>query len=143
MSEPITYGIDFPFNSSTEGKFLKLTNNSDEEIRANLIHLLLTRKGSRYFMPDFGTNLYQFIFNPMDSPSFSSIENEIRESCRKYIPNLRITNFSIKPADEISEDENSYNYTEGSDINHTIKVRIDYTLENAVFETSDFVIINI
>ena len=62
----VTYGIDFPFRDSLEGKFLKMTGEAEREIRGNLIHLLLTRKGSRYFLPDFGTRLYEYIFEPLD-----------------------------------------------------------------------------
>ena len=51
MADGKTYGIAFPFNSSTEGKYLKLTQTSNDEIRTDLVHLLLTRKGSRYFLP--------------------------------------------------------------------------------------------
>ena len=53
MADGKTYGINFPFQDSKTGKFLSLSENTNDEIRSNLIHLLLTRKGSRYFLPDF------------------------------------------------------------------------------------------
>ena len=62
MSNGKTYGIAFPFNISNQGKYLRLTQTANDEIRTDLIHLLLTRKGSRYFLPDFGTRLYEYIF---------------------------------------------------------------------------------
>ena len=60
------YGIAFPFGDSPSGFFLQTTATPREEIRANLIHLLLTKKGSRFFLPDFGTRLYEFVFEPLD-----------------------------------------------------------------------------
>jgi hypothetical protein len=54
MANGVTYGINFPFIDSFDGKYLDLSNYTNEEIRSSLIHLLLTRKGSRYFLPDFG-----------------------------------------------------------------------------------------
>jgi phage baseplate assembly protein W len=63
----IGYGIDFPFRDSILGDYVKMTQSRDEEIRANLVHLLLTRRGSRYYLPDFGTRLYEFIFDLNDS----------------------------------------------------------------------------
>ena len=83
-----TIGINFPFQDSVKGDFLDLTTYPEKEIKSNLIHLLLTRKGSRYFLPDFGTRLYQFIFDQNDNVTFGLIESEIRESVKKYIPNL-------------------------------------------------------
>ena len=52
-----TYGVNFPFRESTDGTYLDLTENVPEEVRADLLHLILTRKGSRYYLPDFGTRL--------------------------------------------------------------------------------------
>jgi phage baseplate assembly protein W len=153
MANGRTFGIAFPFNDSPEGKYLKLTQTSDDEIRSNLIHLLLTRKGSRYFLPDFGTRLYEFIFEPLDNPTFNNIESDIRDACEKYIPNLRITDISITAAS--SEEETISVTTEGNTINrefsmpnqsqieYTAKVRIEYTVTDSVFGSKDFVIINI
>ena len=64
MANGQTYGLTFPFRDSFDGKYLNLTSYSDQEIRSELIHLLLTRKGTRYYLPDFGTRLYEFIFEP-------------------------------------------------------------------------------
>ena len=57
MPQSNYYGINFPFNESPLGFYLDLSDSPEAEIRSNLIHLLLTRKGSRYFLPDFGTRL--------------------------------------------------------------------------------------
>ena len=77
MADGKTYGLTFPFVESYNGKYLDLSDYPAEEIRSNLIHLLLTRKGTRYFLPDFGTRLLEYIFEPLDGPTFSDIESEI------------------------------------------------------------------
>ena len=152
MANGITYGITFPFNQSYLGKYLGTTDTTDDEVRSNLIHLLLTRKGTRYFLPDFGTRLYEFIFEPLDGPTFSEIESEIRESVQEYLPNLTITNISITAASEgeegkgtyINDDyEKVYKVPGISEMEHTAKIRIDYRVTDSVFNSSDFVIINI
>lgn len=151
MADGNTYGINFPFRDSFDGKYLDLAQYNDEEIRSNLVHLLLTRKGTRYYLPDFGTRLYEYIFEPLDGPTFSDIESEIRDSVEEYIPGIRITKISIKPASEGEEDKGTY--VEGdervyrvpgiSEKEHTAKVKIDYIITNDAFNPSDFVIINI
>ena len=152
MANGVTYGINFPFNDSLKGDYLSLSQNPDQEIRSNLIHLILTRKGSRYYLPDFGTRLYEFIFEPLDGPTFSDIESEIRESAGVYLPGITITKISITAASDGEEDKGSYindndervfRVPNISDKEHTAKVKIDYTVNNDVFNSSDFVIINI
>jgi phage baseplate assembly protein W len=152
MAERETFGIDFPFQESVFGDYLKMTETPEDEIKANLIHLLLTRKGSRYFLPDFGTSLYEYIFEPLDSPTFSSIEGEIREQVTKYIPNLRITNIIVESALETEEtpgtivadnDPRVYRVAGQGTKEHTAKVKVEFTITSDAFETRDFVIINI
>ena len=146
MANGKTYGINFPFRNSFNGKYLDLSDNSDEEIRTDLIHLLLTRKGARYFLPDFGTRLYEYIFEPLDGPTFTDIEAEIKDSVEKFIPNLIINSISIFDASqEFNGDENvnTYNLPGRNELEYTAKVRIDYTITDDVFGSKDFVILNI
>jgi phage baseplate assembly protein W len=150
MANGVTYGITFPFKDSLNGKFLDLSDTTEQEIRSSLIHLLLTRKGSRYFMPNFGTRLYEFIFEPLDSPTFDQIETEIKEAVETYIPGLTITSIKIEPAvvaqDSLqmnNESANEFNFTNTPELEYTAKVRINYNITNNVFNTPGFVIINI
>jgi|TARA_R110002167_G_scaffold70431_1_gene198462 phage baseplate assembly protein W len=152
MPEFGTYGINFPLTKSRLGYVFDLTESPEEEIKADLIHLLLTRKGMRYFLPDFGTRLYEYIFEPMDNPTFDSIEAEIREQVDKYIPNLRIDKIIITPMTEAEDtegtlvntnDDRVYRVSDTSTEEYTAKVRIDFTSTSSAFETKDFVIINL
>ena len=149
----VTYGIDFPFRDSDKGEFVRMTKTPEKEIRANLIHLLLTKKGSRYFLPDFGTRLYEFIFDQNDVITWNLIESEIRESINKYISNLDINSINVVSADQDpdnpiyssqeNEDERLFRVSDASTRTYTAKVKIDYTVNNGAFTSSDFVIINI
>ena len=42
MANGITYGINFPFRDSRQGDYLELTELESQEIKADLIQLLLT-----------------------------------------------------------------------------------------------------
>ena len=148
----IKYGIDFPFRDSQIGDFVKMTETPEREVRANLIHLLLTKKGSRYFLPDFGTRIYEYIFDQNDMVTFNLIEVEIRDGVKKYIPNLDINSINIMSAendpDETTsfsqeEDERLFRVSEQANKPYTAKVKIDYTVNNGAFSSSDFIIINI
>jgi len=152
MANGVTYGINFPFNDSLKGDYLSLSQNPDQEIRSNLIHLILTRKGSRYYLPDFGTRMYEFIFEQNDFVTHNLIEEEVREGVKKYIPNLEINSISIMSAEDDpderrssnqEEDERLYRVSEESTKPYTAVVKIDYTVNNGSFSTSDFIILNI
>ena len=156
MAEGLTYGLNFPFENSTQGDYLLLTETQYNQIRSDLLHLILTRKGSRYYLPTFGTRIYEFIFEPFDGLTFDAIEADIRDAVSQFMPNLIINNISIEPADPTVEVE----YARGENLpmqsneyvykvpgigtsEYTAKVKIDYAVDNTAFAQSDFVIINI
>jgi len=157
MADGITYGIKFPFNDSFRGDYLQLTEFEAEQIRSDLIHLLLTRKGSRYYLPEFGTRLYEFIFEPNDGLTFQAIESDIRDSINQFLPNLLVNQITIEPAEQ-SMESNSINEQPISNdprlydlyrvpgkgtSEYTAKIKIDYSVNQQTFAQSDFVIINI
>lgn len=152
MAYGVTYGINFPFQDSLDGKYLDLSNTTTEDIRSSLVHLLLTRKGMRYFLPEFGTRLYEYIFEPLDGPTFAEIEADIRESVELYIPGITITNIEITDASAGEESKGTFVNSDGqrefvvpniAQKEHTAKVKIEYLLTNEAFASKDFVIINI
>ena len=59
--------INYPFKDSPKGFFLDLNSDDASAIKADLMHLVLTRKGQRLYNPDFGTDLLKFIFEPQNS----------------------------------------------------------------------------
>ena len=156
MANGVSYGLNFPFRNSTKGDYLELTEFQSQEIKADLIHLLLTRKGSRYFLPEFGTRLYEFLFEPFDGLTFNAIESDIRDSIENFMPNLLVNSLTISPADPADEidsamgttitgDQQSsiYRFPGKGTSEYTAKIRLDYSTSNSTFAQSDFVIINI
>ena len=133
---------------------LGLNRVADSEVKSNLIHLILTQKGARYFLPSFGTNLIKYVFEPLDSATKTSIDREIREAVAEFIPNLIINNVDVKTADDIrfeeqnstdveSLEKNTFDFGGAKEMEYSVRIRIDYSMGDNVFETKDFVIINL
>ena len=120
--------INYPFVDSPKGFFLDLNVTDTKAIKADLMHLILTNKGERLYLPDFGTDLRKHLFQPYDEITTSQIKDEINEAVKKYIPNLRITDVEL---------------TEAPQSEYGVVVRIDYIVTEDVFETTDFIIINL
>ena len=118
--------INYPFKDSTKGFFLDLNSDDNAAIKADLMHLILTRKGQRLYNPDFGTDLLRFIFEPNDGLTLSDIKQEITNVVKKYLPKLQITDISVV-ASEISE--------------FAAVITVNYNITDDVFTISDSVTI--
>jgi len=120
--------IHYPFQDSSKGFFLDLNDTETEAIKSDLMHLILTRKGQRLYNPDFGTDLLRFIFEPEDGLTLSKIKDEIKTVVKRFLPKLQINQITVEQSTE-SE--------------YAAVVRLDYSITDDVFTTSDFIIINI
>ena len=105
-----------------------MNDQDNQAIKADLLHLLLTRKGQRLYKPDFGTDLMKFIFEPEDGMTLTGIKEEIGNTVKLYLPQLQLDEILIE---ESTEDE------------HAAVVTISYTVTDAVFATSDIVVIKL
>jgi phage baseplate assembly protein W len=107
---------------------LELTKVDKRAIKSDLMHLLLTNKGERLYLPDFGANLRKFLFEPNLLEVSNDIRNELQTEINNYIPNLKIDNLEVNPF-------------EGNE--HAVIVRLDYTVTRNTFTESDFVLIQL
>lgn len=117
--------IKFPIEDDKEKNNLFMLNYvTKNALTSDLKLLLLTKKGQRYYMPDYGTNLLKFIFEPEDSDTNDQIIADLRESVRTYMPEITISNVRF------------YNKTDVGyeDLQDTeIRVFIDFTYADDVF----------
>jgi phage baseplate assembly protein W len=120
--------INYPFKDSGKGFFLDLNDQDNQAIKADLLHLILTRKGQRLYKPDFGTDLLKFIFEPEDELTLNGIKEEITKEVKTYLPQLQLDEILIE---------------ESTESEYAAVVTIKYTINDAVFQTADIVVIKL
>jgi len=96
------------------------------------------------------------IFEPLDEATKTSIDLEIRDAVKQFIPNLNINEVEVKSAEDLRDEEGtqeedptkdqktfSFSDKKHGENEFTLRVRIDYSIGSGVFEARDFVIINL
>ena len=100
MGKTQKYVIKFLFNIVSDYKtLLDLNITKADRVRSQLMHLIFTQKGQRLRLPDFGTNLLQFIFNPNDLQTWDDVQYEIKEGVKKWVPDCELNNITIYETD--------------------------------------------
>jgi phage baseplate assembly protein W len=92
LQKNIAIGVSLPFSRPFNS-----TYTTKDQIKSNLINLLLTHKGERPLNPKFGTNLLNLIFEPIDNEIITDIQNQIIDNVRAYIPEITLTEIKITP----------------------------------------------
>ena len=95
VKEAKPIGITIPFNNPS-GIFNQSYTNKTQ-VYSNLKNLLLTAKGERYMMPDFGTDIRFVLFeNIVDEESFKQrISGEIEDAITTWMPYISIQQMDI------------------------------------------------
>jgi len=87
----VSYNIKFPLRDDVStNTYFQMSRVSKDAFSSDLILLLLTQRGERYYEPDYGTNLLKYIFEPNDSLTANDVEQEIKRVVSLYIPALTI-----------------------------------------------------
>jgi hypothetical protein len=116
-------GVSIPFNG---GGVFKSTFSTKDQIKSNLINLLLTYKGERVLNPQFGADLPRLLFEPINNETLLKIENQIVTSVSTYIPEITITNIEITP----DTDENTIY------VNVIYQLKLSGTTDNIIIDFS-------
>ena len=107
------YGIKYPFtDNNVNGHFIDLNQTIEDKAASEILHVILTRKGTRIRKPNFGTDLTKFIFEPSDELTWSNVENEVKNAVSTYVPGVKINSIQVVQTDE----------------DHEVYVDIDYTV---------------
>jgi len=101
-----TINIKFPLeDDNVTNRLFKMNSITKEALTSNLILLLLTEKGERYYEPEYGVNIRKYLFEPKDGVTQSDIEEEIRETVKLFIPQLTISKVTFfSDTDDIGDD---------------------------------------
>ena len=123
MLEVIGNGIDFPF-SFTSGHAVGVIeqSNAGERIRDSIHLILATIPGERPFNPEFGSRLYQLVFEPNDEILKRLLIHYTVEALRRWERRIQITQVYI--IEDYYSDQN------------TLGIHIQYTIRNSHVEGS-------
>ena len=78
------------------GTLFSMSFDVKEQIRDNLKNLLLTNKGERLMLNDFGVNLLPLVTEYSNEDVVSSAISRISVAVQKYMPFLDLENFEIR-----------------------------------------------
>jgi len=87
-------GLRYPIPKSPErGYFSKAVNV--KLVRSGLRDVIRTVPGERFMLPDYGCNIRNFLFEPLDEGTFLAIRDDVNTSIRKYLKKVSIGKLQV------------------------------------------------
>ena len=94
LQKNIVIGVSLPFNAP--GVFNK-TYSTKDQIKSNLINLLLTDKGERIMNPEFGADLRRSLFDNITQSNTDLLQIKIIDAINVFIPEIELINVIVEP----------------------------------------------
>ncbi len=106
----IAIGIPLPFNMASKvrkdsanyasgslagNSVFGATYTTQDQVISNLKNLLLTQKGERLMQPNFGTNIYQMLFENNTQDIRSSIKKTLTKDINFWIPYITVNDVKL------------------------------------------------
>lgn len=125
LKQTSTIGLTLPLQRGNNGYFTQ-SYDSITQIKSNLLNFFKTRPSERRFNPEFGTRLYNYLFEQNIDGFDTILQNVIREDIQTWFPNVFVNNIFLDvPNTQKVEDVNNY----------IVRISIDFTFNN---QTSSF-----
>ena len=119
-----SFNIKFPLIDDKDlNTYFKMNYVTKDVYASDLLLLLLTEKGERYYEPDYGCSLMKHLFDPNDETTMGEIENDIKDTVKKYIPKLTINNVNFKTYEDDPDVINE----------HQLNINIKFTYDEGTF----------
>lgn len=112
-------GIQLPINNSKTSFNLSYTTR--DQARTNIKNLLLTMKGERYMLPDFGTNIRKFLFENMSDDLLDDLRIEVINDINKWVKGIEIVDLMLYNKDWAESYNSRMEY-------HTIYFELTYNV---------------
>tara|TARA_R100000541_G_scaffold58189_1_gene69140 strand:+ start:85 stop:516 length:432 start_codon:yes stop_codon:yes gene_type:complete len=91
QNDKVAVGVTFPFDGSA---VFNSSYTTKDQVKSNLINLLLTSPGERLMNPEFGVGIRQYLFEQVIDKEF--LKNKITDGAQIYIPQIEIDDVFIK-----------------------------------------------
>ena len=101
-------GVIFPFNGNA---VFRSSYTTQQQVKSNLINVLLTEPGERVYEPNFGVGLKSQLFEQQINED--ELEARIKDQVAFHVPEIEITNLVL----QVVPDE------------HTLYIRLTYRFE--------------
>jgi len=90
INKNVTIGVAFPLD---EVNIFKGTQTIKEQVKSNLINLLLTETGERVNEPNFGVGLKNLLFE--QNPDIEILKEKINTQIEYYIPLISLSDVNL------------------------------------------------
>jgi phage baseplate assembly protein W len=94
LQKNIVIGVSLPFNAA--GVFNK-TYSTKDQIKSNLINLLLTDKGERIMNPEFGADVRRSLFDNITESNNEVLRLKIIDAINVFIPEIQLESVDVIP----------------------------------------------
>lgn len=122
MAKKLTFS--FPLKTPSDGFMFATDTITSEAIKSNLLLLLTTPIGERWYLPDYGCDLRVVLFSPNDDLTNEEIKNVITASVNKFMPQVTIDNINYN----VYENEPNAKY-----------IDIKYTFQSNIFQDTNII----
>ena len=128
-------GLQYPLLKTARG--ILAQKNGVDQIKADLLQLLLTNPGERVMLPDFGTPLKRLIFEPNDAGLESTAKQMISNSIKKWEPRVVVTNIVVTSKFDINDLNNE---DTGEEIGAILGIKIAFVDPENISEVEELVL---
>lgn len=130
LAYPFSIGIDqqklktLNFNSSSlvGGSPFKSNYTTSNQIKSNVVTYFSTKKGERFLNPNYGSNISNYLFDPITNNTAGNIEQLIKDELALNFPQINLKEIEILQSIDEQQIVISLSYTVFNNEEDTLEI---------------------
>ena len=118
-------GITLPIQLGKTGYFTQ-SATALQQTKANLVSLLLTKKGERVLQPELGSDLHALLFSQMDDEYETNVQSAIQRAVAQWLPFVNLGTIDVARDADRNRTSVKIQFSLASNVNITDAVIIEF-----------------
>lgn len=125
LNQRVAVGVSIPFSNTND--VFNSTYTTIDQIKSNLINFILTNRGERRLNPNYGSNLRQYLFEPINPSTINALEIKLTNDIKTNFPSVRVNQLTLAPIYDNNAVQIVINYSVLNNAAQTITVSVPVT----------------
>jgi phage baseplate assembly protein W len=117
--------LNSPSSSLSGNVPFKLNYTTSDQIKSNLITFFSTKKGERFLNPNYGTNIFNYLFDQVTDDTARAMEQTIKDELAMVFPQVNLNSLEVLQSIDFNQIKVILNYSIFNNEEDTLEINLN------------------
>ena len=117
--------LNSPSSSLSGNVPFKLNYTTSDQTKSNLVTFFSTKKGERFLNPNYGTNIFNYLFDQITDDTARAMEQTIKDELAMVFPQVNLNSLEVLQSIDFNQIKVILNYSIFNNEEDTLEINLN------------------